>query len=565
MTIQRDKLNGWTLGVFSVSVVFLVSFAAPSSLWYDTAEFGAVSWRLSLSHPPGHPAHAVWTHMVQMMFPFSDGLFRANVSSCIALALSLTVLFRLLRGLHETASNFSLAAASLTPLTVIAVVEQGIRSEVYAMQLLFSLLIAYACLDFYRTRDRRTWLIVAFLFGLAGANHSYIAVTLLPIPLLFIFGRCCRLLDIVLGIGLGLIGLLLYLYLPLRAQSGGLVGWGNPSDVSSFWTTITGQEWARNLVPDASGGNIGERISLLGGYLSHQIGLPFCIFGLACAVVSIRTWARKRDWVAVAILIVVALPIGLRLGNAFDPQNPDMGGYLALSLVAIISLFVYATNGLLALRANVLIVCGCLIIIVSSDGLDMMEIREDRASERYALALMDDMGPDGLLITGDYSTNFTCWSLQSIFSERPDLAVLFRGQMNRDWLRERAERTHPRLKSILSKDPKQWTDPLIRWELGVQLERLGSLRRQLRPDGLTAGIGRAWPSTDVHAAYFDVFNGASFAGRRFKALLHIHYLTQLMTSGGPKDLVTWHLRQAAALAEGDPLIDEARRRVSVYR
>ena len=564
MTKNQNRINQWTLAVFSISVLILINFAAPSSLWYDTAEFGAVSWRLSLSHPPGHPAHAMWTHLIQIAFPFADALFRANVSSAIAMALALAVLFRILRSLHSSASNFSLATASLVPLSVIAVMEQGIRSEVYALQLLFGLLISFECLKFYRSKDQRSWLLVAFLFGLAGANHSYIAVTLLPIPLTFILGRCCSLKDIVIGIFLGFFGLLLYAYLPLRADAGGLVGWGNPSDWSQFWATISGQEWARNLVPDASGDNIAHRFGMVGGYLAHQIGLPFCIFVVALATVSMRRWVVSRDWIALVILFVILLPLGLRLGNAFDPQNPDMGGYLGMSMVALVALFVYSTSILSPIRANVLILSGCLCILSAANRLDIFEIRGDRAAERYAQALLDQMEPDGVLITGDYSTNFTCWSLLSVFSQRPDLSILFRGQINREWLTNRAMQTHPRVEEMLTQSPSRWASSEIGWELGVELNRLGPLQAQLRPTGLTAGIDRAWPSLETHISHFSVFNGASFAGIRFKALLHIHFVMQLMASGGPKALVEWHFGQAALLAAGDPLLEDARRRVMAY-
>ena len=100
------------------------------------------------------------------------------------------------------------------PLAIPCIYDQSIRSEVYGLQLALSMLITYMALRFHQTKDQRIWLIMAFCFGVAGANHSYIAVTLLCLPIASLIAGDCSLRSIGAGIVAGALGLCLYLYLP---------------------------------------------------------------------------------------------------------------------------------------------------------------------------------------------------------------------------------------------------------------------------------------------------------------------------------------------------------------
>ena len=124
--------------VFALTCAWSAWYCAPGPLWYDTAEFGATSWRLSLSHPPGHPLHALATHGVQQLLPLGDLGFRANLTSALCLGLALALFFRLLCRLAPQGPRFAAAAFALVPLALSPIAEQGIRAEVYALQILLS-------------------------------------------------------------------------------------------------------------------------------------------------------------------------------------------------------------------------------------------------------------------------------------------------------------------------------------------------------------------------------------------------------------------------------------------
>ncbi|MGC6417217.1 MAG: protein O-mannosyl-transferase family [Bradymonadia bacterium] len=563
---QRDgQIGSWWVPAMIVGAVAFAALAwgsAPGLLWYDTGEFGAVAWRLSLSHPPGHPAHTMWTHAAQFVLPFGDGIFRANLSSAVAVSFALACLYCLLKRAKPDAPTPLIILAALTPLAIPCIYDQSIRSEVYGLQLALSMLMTYMALRFHQTKDQRIWLIMAFCFGVAGANHSYIAVTLLCLPIASLIAGDCSLRSIGAGIVAGALGLCLYLYLPLRALSGGLVGWGQPDSLTRFVGTVSGQDWSRNLVPDATTDSIWPRLSALAGYIDDQLGWMFLV-GLVLSIVWLIRSKQLRGPVFVLLLAMV-LPFILRLGNDFDSQNPDMGGYLAWGMVVPIIVLLYAIpfhrHRLFAWLTAVLL----LSVWASWFEHERFVIPEDRAAERYAQALLDGTVADGVLLTGDYSTTFSIWALLSVFGERPDVSALFRGQMDQTWSRARLRRIHPEMADRLNRAPSDWVRSDVSWELGVRMESLGELRAQLFPTALSAGIGRRWSSLEDHAQQFRVFDGASFAGLRFKALLHLHFIDQLIATRGPAEWVHWHLKAARTLAPNDPMLNAFDRRVRNY-
>ena len=256
------------------------------------------------------------------------------------MSFALAFLYCLLKRAKPDAPTPLIILAALTPLAIPCIYDQSIRSEVYGLQLALSMLITYLALRFHQTKDQRTWLIMAFFLGLQGANHSYIAVSLLCLPIASLIAGDGSLRSVGAGIGAGPVGLCLYAYLPLRALDGGLVGWGQPDSLNRFIGMVSGQDWSQNLVPDATTDSIGPRLFNVLSYIADQLGWIFLV-GLTLSVVWVIRRRHVRGPLAV-LLFAMALPFVLRIGNDFDPQNPDMGGYLAWGIVVSIIVLVWA-------------------------------------------------------------------------------------------------------------------------------------------------------------------------------------------------------------------------------
>ena len=244
-----DREAGATAAVFAVAAGLFAWTALPGTHWHDTAEFGAVAWRLSLSHPPGHPLHAVLTHGIERL-PLGDVPFRANLLSALALGAALALLYRLLRAIAPEGHRLPAIAGALLPAAMPAVWLQGVRAEVYGPQLLLSVAVGWLCLLVARGDDQRALPALALAFGLAGANHSLIGAALIPLALIAMAVGRPRAPAVAGAFAAGGLGLAAYAYLPLRATHGGEVGWGMPTSAGALWETISGRAWHANIARD---------------------------------------------------------------------------------------------------------------------------------------------------------------------------------------------------------------------------------------------------------------------------------------------------------------------------
>lgn len=258
------------LAVLTAVAVFLVGGVLPSAAFFDTGEFGAVAWRLSISHPPGHPVHAAVTGAI-LRLPLGDVPFRANLASALCLAAALGAFALLLRALAPRLSVIGIIAAAALPAVMPAIWLQGVRAEVYALQLLLSVGLAGLCLAVARGRDARALPALALTFGLAGANHSLLGLALVPVALLAIaLGRPGRR-ALLAAVPAGALGLSAYLWLPLRATAGDEVGWGRPDTLADFWAVLSAKDWQGNLVRTEAL-DLADNAYQVTDYLMSQIG-----------------------------------------------------------------------------------------------------------------------------------------------------------------------------------------------------------------------------------------------------------------------------------------------------
>ena len=181
----QPLLPGWRSDlappvVFAFTGLILAAGVMPGFHWHDTAEFGAVASRLSLSHPPGHPLHALTTRAV-LELPLGDLACRANVASSVCLAFALSVFARVLGVLAPGLSWFERFVFASWPVVFPVVFLQGIRAEVYALNLLVTLGVAYCAVELRPLEGGRFFVALALLVGLGLGNHSLLIAALAPI------------------------------------------------------------------------------------------------------------------------------------------------------------------------------------------------------------------------------------------------------------------------------------------------------------------------------------------------------------------------------------------------
>ena len=554
-----------TSTVAALAGTYFALTTLPGAHWHDTGEFGAVARLLSLSHPPGHPLHAVTTHFAQLA-PLGDAALRANLASAVALAAALAWFHRLLVRLEPRLPIWATVCAALLPAAMPSIWLQAVRAEVYALQLVATVAIVDFGVRFAQTRDARWLAALALAFGCAGANHSLVGAALLPFGLAAtVVGRPNPRAVVAAALA-GLGSLAAYAYLPLRADAGGVVGWGRPVTAARIWATISGREWQGNLTAAPGEVDIFDNAASVVAYGIDQVGLASAAVLTVVLFLGFPIAFRARGRALAVAVSVVAPVVATRLFYDFDPLNPDIGGYFAAAWLALVAA-IWIVCGAVAERwpcGRYLAWVWPAVLIAAVPRADPGGRRGSRTAERFARAALAEVPPGGAILYSDYASCFLGWYLRGIEGQRPDVAMIFRGQVHRDWYRERwagsigadqAERA-------------EWADPLVgypdafrlastRVEPGIELDRLGPLGASLQSTGLGTTPDAAPLSDESLTRVYDRISGPGAGtldldARRALAFHHLQHA--LAVRGAP---ARWHIRRALTLAPGDPIATAA--------
>ncbi len=166
-------------------------------------------------------------------------------------------------------------------------------AEIYTFGLLLLVLLLLLALWRGQVRGRIYWL--ALVGGLALGHHRA-TITLIPALVYAVWPeltRHPRRLPRVLAVSLflGLLGLLPYVYLPLRANAGALWVYGEPGTLAGLWEQFIGVEASRY---------IGLPASLLGNFLKvsgtliADLTFPGLAFGVGGLLLGISTPRHRR-------------------------------------------------------------------------------------------------------------------------------------------------------------------------------------------------------------------------------------------------------------------------------
>ena len=211
------------IGVFAASLVLYMKTMAPSVSFWDTGEFIATAYTLSVPHPPGSPLYVLLGRLFSML-PLMEVAWRVVLMSAVSSALAVWCTYLSTAAIARRALGgdalrpfgddrdhgvmFGSAVAAFTLAVSYTFWFNATEAEVYGYSILFVALGVWLVLYWEGTQhgafnDR--WLyLVAYVFGLGGGMHL---LCLLTIPCLIIFAWFAdrglrRLITIMIGGGL---------------------------------------------------------------------------------------------------------------------------------------------------------------------------------------------------------------------------------------------------------------------------------------------------------------------------------------------------------------------------
>jgi len=447
------------LGAFGI----YVSTLAPGLTWaHDSADGGelaAAAYVLGIPHPPGYPVYVLLAHLFTTL-PVGQIATRTNLFSACCAACSAALLTGALGSLNVrwmVAFGAGLALA-FSPLLW----SQATVTEVHALNALFASALLLLAARAYRSpqgRGNASWTAVGIgvTWGLSLGNHPT-AVFLAPLVVAALW-RLRR--WVWHGGGAFVLGLLPYLYLPVRAAASPLINWGDPRTLGRLWWLISAQPY-RRLAFAVPGVYLPGRVWAWSGVLGQQ----FTPVGLAVvALGAVALWGQARSLAVATALssaLCTAFAIGYNTSDSYQyllPALPCLALWLGVGVDWLMDAMSHRRPRIAQMLGGILI---ALVIVVAGSRYEAFDLSSERAVDAWRSSVLDRAPPRAIILTRQDAHTFALWYYQYALQERPDVLVVDRDLLQYDWYAERVLQGEIARHVASVADERAWADLLGR-------------------------------------------------------------------------------------------------------
>ncbi len=450
---------GWVLpaalGLLTLSLYLRTLL--PSVGEADTFEFQVVVHKLGVAHPTGYPLYVLLAKPFTFL-PLGNAAWRVNLASAVFGTAAVVVLYGItsrlimawpVKGLSKAhapepdgflSSSCPAEVATLTAfLAALALAtsptfwSQAIVAEVYTLHNLLVAIILWLLLEetgSSRRRGRqvdRRWHLLFLVLGLSLTNHLTTALLLPAVALALVWDRASwRPRDWLLASGCFLIGLSLYLFIPLR------------------WPALNDGEWmsVRDFLRYITGGQFHGALRLDGwqdltrwGIVMRLMHQPFGWPGLVLAGVGVVHLARSnwRALVLTGLTFLAFVAYGLNyyvpdIAVFLLPGHMILAIWIGVGVASLIGLFDARTSSCAQVLSITLLAVAALLPLTAI-GSNLLVV--DRSSDsggcawgRYALS--QPLEP-GSAILADTKKFAPLYYLQQVEGVRRDLDMVLLG------------------------------------------------------------------------------------------------------------------------------------------
>ena len=286
-----------------VAVVVYIRTMLPGVGFGDWADAQLNPDRLGIMHPTGYPLYTL-VGKVFTLIPIESVAWRMNLLSAVAAAAAVGVAVLIMGrlGIRPVIA----AGAGLALAFTGTVWQEATFSEMNSLHLLLVALLLHRTLVWRAERRARDLLIGALLAGLCVSNHG-LAITVVPIVVLFVLVDARRDLAatawLLVRTGAAFVlGLIPYLYLPLRALAGPADVYGTFLTWDGFFAHVSGQQF-RGAMHFLSAESVASAMGAMPQIVDQLVSLSNLVF-VGAGVAGVVLILLRDRWFG---LLVVAL------------------------------------------------------------------------------------------------------------------------------------------------------------------------------------------------------------------------------------------------------------------
>jgi len=447
---------------FATFLVYMRTLA-PTVTFIDSGELATAACRLGIAHPTGYPLFTLLGSVVSRIPFAAEEIVRLNVLAALLCAAGIIVFFLLLHHLLAAAAADQplvpkplLVGASAGGSILLAFSEtywsQALAVEVYSLHLFLLACVVYAFVRAaFPGEERRDaqagawWYLFAFLLGLSFSNHM--TTILLSLGMIYLYfatqgGGRPAWIRIIRMVPFFLLGLTVYLYLPIRASQSPVANWGYTATLERFLWHVSGKQYRVWLFSSTEAA--GRQLKYFAGSLAGE----FAYAGLVLALPGIiRLWRTNRRILMASVLWFVTCVL---YSINYDIHDIDSYFLLAYFSVALWAAFGLLGTGLwlvrtVSLKAGSAIVamllCSVPPLAVHYRGVDQSR---NTTVEDYTMAMFSSLAPRAVVLS--YQWDFwvsASYYYQYVKGYRPDVVVIDKELLRRSWYLKELESRHP--------------------------------------------------------------------------------------------------------------------------
>jgi len=430
-----------------------------------------------VAHPTGYPVYLIIARVFQLL-PLGSLAYRTNIMSAVFAVLAALLVYGVVtkylsdKGVDHYWLPGIIAAYSFGLAPILW--SQAVITEVYTLHAFFIALILYLFLI-----RSSSWIdrLRGVVLGLAMGNHIT-SIFLLPAAIwlsalekdapaqlsdtTWAWMKSVRLSSIRRQLTWMLIGLSIYMILPLRAVTSPAINWGNPVNPKNFWGLVSGSLYQAHYL-GASIDVFWGRSQALASLLLEQFGL----LGLLVAAIGAVVFFQVSRLHLITLWCFISFSI-----FAFAYNTVDSYLYLIPALISLSIWIGLGVGGLLEISKNrfrILVIAAVFTLLVyilglSRDNYQAVDASGDFRAEIFGKVVMEQ-APDNAIIfaEGDQAV-FTLWYFHFALKERPDIAVISADLLHYDWYQGGIRSQYPSLilpnafllqETVIASNPKR--------------------------------------------------------------------------------------------------------------
>ena len=462
--------------VWAASLALYLSTLAPTLTWgyqgigVDGGELLAAANTFGIPHPSGYPTYTLLLKTFATLIPVGDFAHRGNLLSAVLASGSVVAIYwtilhfcRFLRPdgprpVWIAGSALGAAVFGTAPL----VWSQATITEVYALNAFFVavllLMASHIALDVSADAGaqldgaRPRLMLFAFLAGLGLGNH--LTLLAIAVPLLFWLWTSLgwRRLASPWVIASFVLGLAIYVYLPLRAAQNPPINWGDADTLGGIAWMLSGRVY-QDYVFGVPLGSIPNRVVQWAELVFSQLN-PLGIFLGVMAVLPL--WRMARVFLLMSLASIVVLTTYSVTYNTIDSEVLTIPSFVLLSLSIGVG-FVWIIPGISSwveeairrryslgtreLWADVpvptailtLIAFGALPLTAAILNYSSQNLRGDRAAYEYAREVLDSVPDGSLVMSASEDKAFSLWYMGFVDDSDRELAPVAVPLLQFEW------------------------------------------------------------------------------------------------------------------------------------